>query len=222
LNQEAQLSKNPILLFSGGLDSTTLLYNLRPNVQALLFNYGQKHVKELNHAVATCKNAGVEHTVADISAIQPLIAKGSQSGAEEVPDGHYAEESMKTTVVPNRNMIMLSLAIGFAITSEAPSVYIAVHSGDHAIYPDCRTEFILGMNVVSYLCDWFHVQVVAPYVALSKSQIVTLGEKYGVPWADSWSCYKGKEKHCGKCGTCTERKEAFHLAGVVDPTAYEV
>lgn len=215
------MSNKPILLFSGGLDSTTLLYKLRPNVQAILFNYGQKHVKELEHAKRTCEGAGVEYTVADVSAIKPLIAKGSQSGSEEVPDGHYAEESMKTTVVPNRNMIMLAIATGFAITQGADYVYTAVHNGDHAIYPDCRSEFIAAVNRATLLCDWHKVGVYAPFVWMSKAEIVKLGDELGVPWQETWSCYKGKELHCGKCGTCTERKEAFDLAGVTDPTQYE-
>lgn len=218
------MNTKPILLFSGGLDSTTLLYELRNSssgVQALLFNYGQKHVKELQFAAETCNRAGVEYTIADVSAIQPLIAKGSQSGNEEVPDGHYAEESMKTTVVPNRNMIMLSIAIGYAITLGAETVYTAVHNGDHAIYPDCREEFIAGMDTVAQLCDWHKVRVVAPYVGISKADIVRHGIRIGVPYGDTWSCYKGQHFHCGTCGTCTERKEAFELAGVIDPTLYE-
>jgi 7-cyano-7-deazaguanine synthase len=211
----------PILLFSGGLDSTTLLWQLKPNVKALIFNYGQRHVTEIDHASHLASKAGVEFEIADVRGISHLLAKGSQTGFQEVPEGHYAAENMKTTVVPNRNMIMLAIAAGWAISTEAKSVYTAVHAGDHTIYPDCRPDFIQALGSAIHLGNWEHVKLIAPFVNSSKADIVKAGSYLKVPYELTWSCYKGKLLHCGKCGTCVERKEAFKLAGVEDPTQYE-
>lgn len=211
-----------LALFSGGLDSTTLLYTLLPNVKVLMFDYGQRHRKELGLGASLCRDLGVAYELADLSSINFLIRKGSQSGAETPPPGHYAEETMKTTIVPNRNAIMLSIAVGWAVATNCENVYFAAHGGDHAIYPDCREEFINSFNHSVQLANaWSLVCVKAPFVRLSKTDIVKLGSRLNVPFERTWSCYVGGQIHCGKCGTCTERREAFILAGVDDPTEYE-
>lgn len=210
-----------VMLYSGGLDSTVLLYTLKPNVKALMVNYGQRHEKELFHAQDICGTLGVEWDTVDLSKVNRLIRKGSQAGEEDVPLGHYADESMKTTVVPNRNMIMLSIAVGHAITIGASSVYFAAHAGDHTIYPDCRPEFVYALNkAVRVGNEWTPVELYAPFINLTKAAIVKEGAALGVPFADTWSCYKGGVVHCGRCGTCVERKEAFVLANITDPTVY--
>lgn len=212
-----------VVIFSGGMDSATLLaYQVKAlgNPHALTFMYGQRHDKEVGYAKQFAEVLRVPHEIVDISSIAPLIAKGSQTGGEPVPEGHYTEESMKATVVPNRNMIMLSLAIAYAITIGAEEVLYAAHSGDHAIYPDCRDEFVWAMQEAARLCDWSQIRIVAPFLQLTKAQIVALGETLGVSYEFTWSCYKGGLHHCGKCGTCVERKEAFKLAEVEDPTVY--
>lgn len=221
------MSKEPekiVLIYSGGLDSTVLLYDLRSkgiDVLPLGINYGQRHAKELMSAQKVCNQLGIKYHVADLSSIRPLIEGSSQTDpAVPVPEGHYAEESMKLTVVPNRNMIMLSIAAGYAISKKAESVAYAAHSGDHAIYPDCRHEFADALDIAIKLADWHPVSLLRPYIDFSKADIVKIGHNLGVPFVDTWSCYKGGDIHCGKCGTCVERKEAFHLAGIIDPTEY--
>lgn len=206
------------------MDSTVLLYqllNAGDDVLALSIDYGQRHKKELECARSLCKDLGVEHRIADLTSLTPLLAGSSLTSPEiEVPEGHYAEDNMKATVVPNRNMILLSVATGWAISAGAESVSYAAHSGDHAIYPDCREEFAEGMNHVMGLADWQKVALDRPFVSLTKADIVKLGAELGVPFERTWSCYKGGELHCGRCGTCVERREAFYLAGVDDPTIY--
>lgn len=213
-----------VMLYSGGLDSTVLLYKLRQQgpVKALLFNYSQRHKKELTAGAEICRDLQNDYDYAHLRDINFLIAKGSQSGLEEVPLGHYAEESMKQTIVPNRNMIMLSIAIGHAVVLGAHNVYFAAHAGDHAIYPDCRPDFVDALNAASLLGNsWSPVRVHGPFLGLTKAQLVELGASLEVPFEKTWSCYKGEALHCGKCGTCVERREAFELAGVEDPTIYE-
>lgn len=214
-----------ILIYSGGLDSTVLLYDLRSkgfDVHPLGVNYGQRHVRELKSAATVCRNLGLKYQVADLSGIRHLLKGSSQTDPfVPVPEGHYAEESMKLTVVPNRNMIMLSIAAGYAISEKADFVAYAAHNGDHAIYPDCREEFADALGAAIKFADWHEVSLLRPYVDRSKADIVKIGHEIGVPFADTWSCYKGGTMHCGRCGTCVERKEAFQLAGVIDPTLYE-
>lgn len=213
-----------VLVYSGGLDSTVLLYDLLEDghtVHALSVNYGQRHAKEMTFAAAMAKRLGVLHRVADLRSVTPLLAGSSLTSSDIlVPDGHYAEETMKATVVPNRNMIFLAIAAGWAISLKADAIAYAAHSGDHAIYPDCRVEFADAMRHAIGLADWHKVDLVRPFVSLTKADIVRRGAQLSVPFADTWSCYKGGELHCGRCGTCIERREAFHLAGVTDPTPY--
>ena len=213
-----------VIIYSGGLDSTVLLYHLRDaghELHALSIDYGQRHRCELGHAAAICAALGIPHPTADLSAIQPLLAGSSLTSPEiDVAEGHYTEESMKSTVVPNRNMIFLSIATSHALSIQAGQIAYAAHSGDHAIYPDCRNEFADAMAIAIKLADWKQVELIRPFVDWTKADIVRRGAELGVPFAQTWSCYKGGERHCGRCGTCIERREAFDLAGVEDPTLY--
>ncbi|MFU8849115.1 MAG: 7-cyano-7-deazaguanine synthase QueC [Opitutales bacterium] len=213
-----------LVIYSGGLDSTVLLYDLHAagqDLSALSVNYGQRHACELRQAAAICAHLGVPHQVADLSAIQPLLAGSSLTSTEiEVAEGHYTEESMKSTVVPNRNMIFLALATGHALSIGAGQVAYAAHGGDHAIYPDCRNAFADAMAQAMALCDWKQVELSRPFIDWSKADIVRRGTELGVPFELTWSCYKGGKQHCGRCGTCIERREAFDLAGIADPTDY--
>ncbi len=213
-----------VLIYSGGLDSTVLLYHLRASghtVQALSVNYGQRHHCELEHAQAICADLGVPYQVADLSNIRPLLAGSSlTSDSIEVAEGHYTEETMKSTVVPNRNMLLLSLATSFALSIGAEQVAYAAHHGDHAIYPDCRPEFATAMEHAIELCDWNTIRLIRPFVDWTKADIAKRGAELNIPLEKTWSCYKGKALHCGRCGTCIERREAFDLAGITDPTLY--
>lgn len=213
-----------ILIYSGGLDSTVLLFKLLREgheVRALGINYGQRHRKELDAATRICKGAGVDYKIADLTGIRPFLAGSSQTDdSVPVPHGHYEEESMKLTVVPNRNMIMLSIAVAYAISTKSHSVSYAAHGGDHTIYPDCREEFAETMNRAAMLADWHPVNIDRPFVKMSKADIAALGNRLGVPMEMTWSCYEGGEHHCGKCGTCVERREAFQIAGIPDQTIY--
>ena len=213
-----------ILIYSGGLDSTILLHKLKKEggeIKCISFNYGQRHSKELVSATFFCKKLGIEHKITDLQCIKSIISNSCLTSESSVPEGHYAEDSMKLTVVPNRNMIMISLAIGWAINEKFDSVTYAAHSGDHAIYPDCREEFVSFLSKAAELADWHPVKINRPFIHLTKGDIVKLGEELSVEFEKTWSCYNGREKHCGKCGTCAERKEAFSLAGVQDLTTYE-
>ena len=214
-----------VLIYSGGIDSTVLLYDLLNSghdVQALSVNYGQRHSKELDCAKSLCNQLNVKHHVADLTALNPLLSGSSlTSPYVQVPEGHYEDESMKATVVPNRNMILLSIATGWAMSTGASSVSYAAHSGDRAIYPDCREEFADAMNGVMEIAGWDKVSLNRPFSSLTKADIVKLGDELDVPFEQTWSCYKGGQVHCGVCGTCVERREAFQLAGVTDPTIYD-
>jgi len=214
-----------IVVLSGGMDSATLLYDLaqqRAAVRALSVDYGQRHVRELGCAQLLCSLLGVEHRLVDLAGLRPLLAGSSQTDdTVAVPEGHYAEESMKLTIVPNRNMILLALAGAWAISTKSDAIAYAAHAGDHAVYPDCREKFVSALAQALHLADWHSVAIVRPYISLTKADIVRRGITLGVPYQHTWSCYKGGAVHCGKCGTCTERREAFELAGSKDPVLYE-
>lgn len=215
-----------IVICSGGLDSVSLAHRIAAEQQLiglLSFDYGQRHRKELDYAAACAKRLGVPHQIIDIRPIGSHLTGSALTDNIDVPDGHYAEETMKATVVPNRNAIMLAIAFGLAAAQKADAVAVAVHGGDHFIYPDCRPGFIDAFQVMqdAALDGYASVRLQAPYVNATKADIVTDGEKHGTPFAETWSCYKGGARHCGRCGTCVERREAFHLAGVADPTDYE-
>ena len=213
-----------VVIYSGGLDSTVLLYQLKAqghDLSALSVDYGQRHRRELDCAADICRRAEIPIQIANLSAIRELLSGSSLTSPQiEVAEGHYTEASMKSTVVPNRNMILLSLAAGHALSIGASQVAYAAHSGDHAIYPDCRNEFADAVAKAMQLCDWQPVQLIRPFIDQTKAEIVTIGSQLSVPFAHTWSCYKGESLHCGRCGTCVERREAFHLAGLTDPTQY--
>jgi 7-cyano-7-deazaguanine synthase len=214
-----------VVVYSGGLDSTVLLYWLLGRghaLKALGVNYGQRHRKELLSAESICSDLGVPFEVADLSLICGLLAGSSQTSVDvSVPEGHYTEESMKATVVPNRNMIILSVAIGHAISLRYDAVAYAAHGGDHVIYPDCRSEFAALIDAAAAICDWHRVRLERPFVEKTKAQLVSLGNQLGVPFERTWSCLVGLDLHCGRCGACMERREAFELAGTPDLTEYE-
>jgi 7-cyano-7-deazaguanine synthase len=207
------------------LDSTVLLHQLLADgdqVLALSVDYGQRHRVELAYARRSTERLQVEWRLADMSSVGQLLGGSSLTSPEiAVPHGHYAEQAMKQTVVANRNMIMLSVAAGWAISQQADRVAYAAHTGDHTIYPDCRPEFAQAVDQAIRLADWHEVHLYCPFVRLTKSQIVARGAELGVDFAGTWSCYEGGEIHCGRCGTCFERREAFLEAGVPDPTKYQ-
>jgi len=213
-----------VLIYSGGLDSTVLLYHLLNEgheVHTLSVNYGQRHACELSYAAEISQMAASSHKMAALSSIQPLLAGSSLTSPEiEVAEGHYTEASMRSTVVPNRNMILLAVATGHALSMGAEKVAYAAHSGDHTIYPDCRNEFADAMAEAIRLCDWKTVELIRPFVDLTKADIIRRGIQLNVPFEKTWSCYKGGKVHCGRCGTCIERREAFDLANHKDPTSY--
>lgn len=215
-----------VSLFSGGLDSTVLAYLARHDdhdVHLLSFNYGQRHANELEQAKIIARAGGFMHTILDLPALQLVMEGSSQTDDRvDVPEGHYADETMKATVVPNRNMIMLAIGIALAVSEEREAVWYAAHGGDHPIYPDCRPEFVDALDAAAHLANWQPVNVRAPFVRWSKAEIVKLGSEIDAPLAVTWSCYKGGLKHCGRCGTCVERREAFQLAGVDDKTHYDL
>ena len=218
------MKEKTLVILSGGMDSTVLLHHYLSEgheVRSLSIDYRQRHGRELLYAHNTALAAGVPHVVADLSRLANLLPGSSLTDpAVEVSEGHYAEESMKKTVVPNRNMILLSVAIGHAIAHDIHRVAYGAHAGDHTIYPDCRREFVEAMNAAAALCDWAQVEIVTPFVHMSKADICLHGARLGVDFSDTYSCYKGEMLHCGVCGTCVERREAFLKAGVVDPTEY--
>lgn len=217
---------NKVLIISGGMDSVTLLYKivqeLSPeNIFALTLNYGQRHAKEIECAAWQCAKLGVNHLVVDVTSIAPLLKGSALTDDVEVPEGHYADKNMMLTIVPNRNMIFLSLAIAYAVSLGAEEIYYGAHAGDHAIYPDCRPIFVERMNAVAEVANYQPVRVITPFQNFDKSDIAALGIELGVPYEHTWTCYKGQEKACGKCGACTERLEAFARAGQDDPLPYE-
>jgi 7-cyano-7-deazaguanine synthase len=218
------MAQKVVVIFSGGMDSFTVL-NLAANaghdIYALSFDYGQRHKKELDYARRACQALGVNHKVVDISAINQLMAGSSLTSDIAVPEGHYAEDSMKSTVVPNRNMILLSMAVAYAVSIGAGRVYYGAHSGDHAIYPDCRPEFVERMNDVCAIANYQKVEIVTPFLQDSKSTILSAGLSMGLDYNLTWTCYNGRDLACGKCGACQERLEAFTENKVVDPLQYE-
>lgn len=213
-----------VVLLSGGMDSSVLAYDLRAaghTVAALSVRYGQRHVRELESARAIAAKLGIEHRAVDVSSLSGLFGSCALTDpGVAVPHGHYAAETMKSTVVPNRNMIFLSLAAAWAIGLGFDGVAFAAHAGDHYIYPDCRGPFIEAFQRAVHLGNDRAIEVVAPYTTWDKARICVRGSELGVPFAETWSCYEGGQEHCGACGTCIERREAFSLAHVTDPTAY--
>lgn len=215
-----------IVICSGGLDSVSLAHMVAAEHELsrlVSFDYGQRHRKELDYAAACAARLGVPHDIIDMRSIGASLTGSALTDDIDVPDGHYEEDSMKVTVVPNRNAIMLTIAYGIAAANGDDAVATAVHGGDHFIYPDCRPAFTEAFDAMqrAALDGYARVQLYTPFVHGSKGDIVTAGAKYNTPFAETWSCYKGHARQCGRCGTCVERREAFHLAGIADPTIYE-
>jgi 7-cyano-7-deazaguanine synthase len=216
------------LIVSGGMDSATLAYKYKSEgykLHLVGFNYGQRHKKELDSLALIAESLNADFEIIDLSHLKEALAGAALTSDDvAVPDGHYTKETMRITVVPNRNAIMLAIATGIAVANGSEVVATGVHSGDHFIYPDCRPDFIEAINKAfiigteGHAKDGFELQ--APFVHISKADIAKLGAELGVPYEKTWSCYKGGDIHCGRCGTCVERIEAFRLAGVVDPTEY--
>ncbi|MCF0192811.1 MAG: 7-cyano-7-deazaguanine synthase QueC, partial [Prevotella sp.] len=208
---------------SGGMDSVTLLHEYASEIAlALTFDYGSNHNKrEIEMAQKNCKALGIEHIIIPLDFMAKYFKSSLLSGAADIPEGNYTDVNMKSTVVPFRNGIMLAIACGLAESRELETVMIANHAGDHAIYPDCRSSFIDNMAKTMQEGTYNNMRLLAPYTNLTKSEIAKIGHRIGVDYSKTYSCYKGGEKHCGKCGTCVERKEAFVLANITDPTDYD-
>ena len=217
---------NAVCLLSGGLDSSTLVADLLEHghgVVALSVHYGQCHRRELDAAAVIATHYDVEHEVVDLSALREAgLFAGSAltDDSVPVPHGHYEAPTMKTTVVPNRNMLLLSVAAALAIARGLDAIAYAAHAGDHAVYPDCRPEFIEAMSAALALCDYRKLELHTPFAHGDKAAIVARAHALGVPLGKTWSCYEGGVHHCGQCGTCVERKQAFAKADVADPTEY--
>lgn len=213
------------LVCSGGLDSVSLAHVLADQghlSRLVSFDYGQRHTKELDFAAACATRLGVPHHLIDLRSVGATLTGSALTDDLDVPDGHYEEETMKVTVVPNRNAIMLTIAYGIASAQGDDTVATAVHGGDHFIYPDCRPDFTDAFDTMqrAALDGYAQVALHVPFVHRSKADIVADGARVNTPFDQTWSCYKGGDLHCGRCGTCVERREAFDLAGVPDPTLY--
>jgi 7-cyano-7-deazaguanine synthase len=216
-------NRDSVIIYSGGLDSTTLLYEEQQRIAlAVTFDYGSNHAaREIACARHHCSLLGIEHLVIELGFMGRYFASSLLSGADAIPSGNYDEENMKSTVVPFRNGIMLSIACGLAESRGLTRVLIANHGGDHAIYPDCRPGFVAAMGAAMQAGTYEGVRLDAPYTHLTKADLVRRGAAMGIDYAHTYSCYRGGEHHCGTCGTCTERREAFLQAGIPDPTAYD-
>jgi len=216
-----------VAIVSGGMDSVTMAYKLKADgndLHLLTFDYGQKHKKEIHYARKCAEELDVPHSVVKM----PIFGKGSAltDGKIAVPEGHYAAPNMAATVVPNRNAIMLALAFSLAVSENCDFVAAGMHAGDHPIYPDCRPDFVTAFETMErFATEGYSVKggikLITPFVDIGKHDIVSIGYGVGVPFKDTWSCYQGGSVHCGRCGTCVERIEAFELAQVEDPTRYE-
>lgn len=217
-----------IAIVSGGMDSVTLAYLLNSEGYALhllSFNYGQRHKKELDYARLCATALQARHDIIDLKALTPFLTGSALTDAIAVPEGHYAAPTMAATVVPNRNALMLSVAYAVAVAERAQMVAIGVHAGDHPIYPDCRPGFITAFDAMERVATEGYsdpqLHLFAPFVSIAKHDIVKIGANLGVPYQDTWSCYKGGAAHCGACGTCYERRISFEMVGIPDPTEYE-
>lgn len=217
-----------VVVTGGGMDSTTALYytiDRGYECETISFDYGQRHRKELESARVISTRLGIKHHVVDLKGITDLIATSALTGDIEVPDGHYAADNMALTVVPNRNSLMANIALARAVAIGASRLVVGVHAGDHAVYPDCRPEWVDAMDVLARVANegFIHsdFNFSAPFVNIDKATIARIGTNLNVPYELTWTCYKGGDKHCGRCGTCVERLEAFHIAGLEDPVAYE-
>ena len=212
-----------IVVYSGGLDSFTLLNEAirsGKDVSALSFDYGQKHNKELHFVEKFCAQEFIDSKIVDVSSIKELFQGSSLTDEIDIPKGHYEDVSMKSTVVPNRNMILISLALGYAVTKGAEEVWFGAHAGDHAIYPDCRPEFVEKMDSVARIANYSSIAIKAPYITMSKTEILAIGLNMQLDYGLTWTCYEGKDLACGSCGACHERLESFAANNVIDPIKY--
>lgn len=214
--------KDSVIIVSGGMDSITLLYDKKDEIAlGISFDYGSKHnAKEIPFAKMHCERLGIKHITIELAFMQQYFESSLLKGGAEIPEGHYADENMKSTVVPFRNGIMLSIAAGIAESHKLSKVLMANHFGDHSIYPDCTSAFVNAMNQATKAGTYVNVEVVGPYTGISKTDIARRGRLLGIDYSETWSCYKGGDVHCGKCGTCVERIEALHDAGIEDTTVY--
>ena len=219
-----------VIIFSGGLDSTVLCYKAAADgldIHALTIIYGQRHVKEIDSSKKTAELLGISHRVIDLSNVNKLLQGSALTDSSvevpEVPETSEHFETLKTTIVPNRNAIFLSVAIGYSESIGANQVYFGAHHSDRGVYPDCRKEFVEAFETAERLAtDNQKLTISAPFVGMDKAEIVALGDKLGVPFENTWTCYVGGEIHCGSCSACNERKRAFRESGVNDPTEYKV
>jgi 7-cyano-7-deazaguanine synthase len=218
-----EIKKDKVIIVSGGMDSITMLYEYKDSIAlGISFNYGSNHnAREIPFAEMHCRKLGIPHITIDLAFMPKYFKSSLLEGADAIPEGNYDDENMRSTVVPFRNGIMLSIAIGIAESNGLQYVMMANHSGDHAIYPDCRPEFVGNMSEAAKAGTYNHVEILSPYTNISKADIARKGKALGIDYSQTWSCYKGGEKHCGKCGTCRERREALREAGIVDTTVYE-
>ncbi|MFK7160268.1 7-cyano-7-deazaguanine synthase QueC [Marinospirillum sp. MEB164] len=213
-----------VLIYSGGMDSFTLLHQLRAQgyqVFPVSFHYGQRHAKELQVAAQVCQQLQLQHQIIDLRAIQPLINQSALTGDQDVPLADYAPDNLAITFVPNRNMILLSLAIGYAVNLGIEACYYGAHSGDHALYPDCRPEFVERMDELAQLANLQPVSLRAPFLHLNKTEILQQGLALGLDYSQSWTCYQGQTLACGQCSACRERLDAFARCGHTDPLKYQ-
>ena len=215
--------KDCILILSGGMDSTTLLYDYQERIAlAISFDYGSNHnAKEIPFAKKHCERLGIKHIVIPLEFMAKYFRSSLLEGDDAIPEGHYADDNMKSTVVPFRNGIMLSIAVGIAESNGLKYVMMANHGGDHTIYPDCRPEFVDAFDKAAEAGTFVNVHLRSPYTNITKADIARRGKALGIDYSETWSCYKGGEHHCGKCGTCVERREAFAEAGIEDGTMYD-
>ena len=215
--------KDSLLILSGGVDSTTLLYDEQERIAlAVSFDYGSKHnAREIPFAQWHCQQLGIPHVIIPLDFMTRYFRSSLLTGGEEIPEGHYDDENMRSTVVPFRNGIMLSIAVGMAESNGLQYVMMANHGGDHTIYPDCTPQFVQAFDAAAKAGTFVNIGLRSPYTNLTKADIARRGKDLGIDYAKTWSCYKGGNKHCGRCGTCVERREAFALAGIADPTEYE-
>ena len=215
--------KDTVIIISGGMDSTTMLYEFRERIAlAITFDYGStQNGRERVCAVTHCHRLGIKHIIIPLEFMHRYFKSALLGTADDIPDGNYNDENMKSTVVPFRNGIMLAIACGIAESNGLKRVMIANHAGDHTIYPDCRPDFVNAMSAAMMTGTYEGIEVCSPYCNIDKTEIARHGKRLGIDYTETYSCYKGGEKHCGKCGTCVERKEALHDAGIQDPTEYE-
>ena len=217
------MNKNAVIVISGGMDSTTMLYEFLNEIAlAVTFDYGStQNAREREFAIMHCKRLGIKHLIIPLDFMHQYFKSSLLGSPDDIPEGNYDDENMKSTVVPFRNGIMLAIACGIAESNGLKRVMIANHAGDHAIYPDCRPAFVEAMSAAMQNGTYDHVAVFAPYTGLSKADIARRGAAFGIDYSETYSCYKGREKHCGKCGTCRERREALREAGIDDKTMYD-